>query len=507
MKKKLTQLTAFLLILGSFINCGLFGIGEDKDNNQNLLLGLALLNSRSGGGGNNNAMFVAFPEVPASITATSAARASIQENTKELATNDYKFRNSTNTASVASVYDLVRITAKSTRDISKSIGDLVASLEKLGTTNVQATSTGAADGWANQPAKFRYATSTTIISGRKLEVWWNAAPAPYSNNKAIEMNFTGSSASGDMSGYIFCRFLAKTGDATLGKAYIKFDYKASSKLKRMAVIMQDIGPTFTDTAHFYVQEENGITTMDGGYSVDNYSPNLTGVVAANRIYIFNAAGDSSKAVMNAMLPLQTDTTAVNYLNLTNGNIGQVWTNFILASTNLTVLNTIPGCTTISATGLTSGNPTVSAPLANYSITTLKACMDANNPATNFKDLYFLTNIKNPAYFNASGSNATLYGVESLDLADSNRAAFTNLQVLLLTTTRSSTSREYQADFSPTAISNLNLFTGVNVPQGTTPNTFPSINAMWGGNTAGTGISTANATANTVNGSADNTAPF
>lgn len=516
MKKRLIQLILIILILGTVLNCGLFGIGgdDDKDKNRNLLLGLALLNSRRSSGSASRDMFVAFADIPTTITASSNISTSVQANAKVLATTDYRFRNSANTSSVAGVYDLVRVTAKATRDISKSIGDIVKALEPFATTTTLQGSNTASDGWGNQPSKYKYGASTTISGGRKLEVWWNNAPAPYNNNKAIEMNYTGSSAGGNMSGYIFCRYLGKAGDTTLGKAYIKFDYNAASNVRTMAVILQDIGsaPLFGDTAHFFVKEENGVTTMDGGYSVDNYTPNITGVNPANRIYIFNAAGNSERAVVNAAFPLQTDTTSAIYANTTNGNIGQVWTNFLLASTNpnyLASINTVGGTCgagTINATGLTNGNPTTSSPATNYSVATLKTCMDQNNPATNFKDVYFLTNIKNPAYFNASGSGATLYGVESLDSGDGNKSAFDTLQALLPATTRAVSSTTYQADFSPIAISSLNLFTGANVPSGSTANTFPSINAVWGSG-SGTGTSTANAPANSVNGSRDDTAPF
>ena len=57
--------------------------------------------------------------------ASGSASTSIQAESKVLFTADYRFQNSTNTASVSNIYDLVRVTAKATRDIAKSIGDLV----------------------------------------------------------------------------------------------------------------------------------------------------------------------------------------------------------------------------------------------------------------------------------------------------------------------------------------------------------------------------------------------
>lgn len=502
---KIKNFLTIFLICFLMIQCNLFQTEKENNDLRNLAI-LGFVSSNRNSSTTSRDMYTGFADIPTSIykTVASGSSASSIQETRLLATSDFRFQNSTNTSSVSLVYDLVRITSRTTRDVTKSIGDLVKALEAIPTTStLQGTDT-----WGGQPSKYRYGSSTTISGGRKLEVWWNNAPAPYSNNKAIEMNYTGSSSGGNITGYLFCRFLGKSGDTVLGKAYIKFEYNASTNIRNMVIILQDVGNTFTDTAHFFVKEENGVTTLDGGYSVDNYNPSSTGVTTSNRIYIFNAAGNSSRAVINAAFPLQTDTTTAIYANTSLGNIGQVWTNFILANTStVTTLNGLGGScsgSNITSTNAQGGNPTTL--LATISVANVKTCLDSINPSVNAKDFYFITNIKNPAYFTVNGSTVSLYGVESLEASDSNKSSFDSLQNLLSSTTRNTSSTSYQADFSPDKISNLNLFTGLNVPAGTTANTLPSINAVWGNGT-GTGTSTANATANAVNGSADNTAPF
>ena len=502
-----------LLLLALFMmaGCSLFEKEKNDDSKRNLLV-LAALSNRSSTGSTRE-MYTGFADIPTSIyktVASGSASTSIQAETKTLATTDYKFQNSAGTSSVSGIYDLVRVTAKSTRDIAKSIGDLVKALETIPvTTTLQGTDT-----WGGIASKYRYQTSTILTGGKKLEVWWNNGAAPYSNNKAIEMNYTGSTASGNINGFVFVRYLSATNATTLSKAYINFNYNASTNTRTMVVILQDIGSTYTDKAHFFVQEVNGVTSMDGTYTVYNYNPNATGVAAANRAYVFSAIGNSSKAVVNAALPLATDTTTAIYANTAMGNIGQVWTNFIFA--NSSTVSTVQGLGGTCANPNvmltpTSGNPTATTAVSGAvtTVANLKACLDAINPSVNAKDVYFLTNIKNPAYFSVSGNTVSLYGVESLDASDANKAAFDTLQnsTSFLTSTRTTADTTYAATLNASTVNLLDLFTGVSVPQGTSATTLTSLNAMWGNGTPGTGTSTSSAGTNTVNGSVDNTAPF
>jgi len=518
-KIKIIKMFSLLLIPVLFLmECK----SKSNDDNKTNLLVLAALANRSSGSAARD-MYTGFADIPASIyktVASGSASSSIQAESRTLYTADYRFQNSTNTASVSGVYDLVRATAKTTRDIAKSIGDLVGSLETIPVTT---TLTGTAT-WANVASKYRYAPSTILTNGKKLEVWWNNAAAPYSNNKAIELNYTGSTASGNMSGFVFVRFLQTSTSTTLSKAYINFNYNASTGTRVMVVILQDIngggtGTNFRDRAHFYVQEVNGVTTMDGTYTITGFNPNSTGVNASDRAYVFSAIGNSSRAVVNAAFPQVTDNTTAIYATTTLGNIGQVWTNFILANTSIVSgLNTIGGscsASNITTTSASGGNPGTL--IATNSIANLKTCLDSINPAVNAKDVYFLTNIKNPAYFSVSGNTVSLYGVESLDASDANKSAFDALQnatsfTPISSAVRTTSNTTYAAAFDATSVYNLNLFTGTNIPNtaqgaGGSATDLTKLNAQWGNGTPETGTSSSTAGTNSVNGSSDNTAPF
>ena len=511
----------FSLILLSFSLIA--GCSEKKDDSSKTnLLALAALSSRSSSASTATTrdMYTGFADIPSSIykTVASGATASVQGQSRTLATTDYKFQNSANDASVSKVYDLVRGTAKTTRDIAKSIGDIVKALEVIPvTTAIEGSNPAGSTGWANLASKYKFQPSTILSGGKKLEVWWNNAPAPFANNKAIEMNYTGSSTSGNMSGFVFVRFTSVTNATTLSKAYIRFDYNATTSTRSMVVILQDIGPTFTDKAHFFVQEVNGVTSMDGTYTANNFNANSTGVAVANRAYVFSAIGNATKAVVNAAFPLATDNTTAIYANTAMGNIGQVWTNFIFA--NPTIVALVQGVSACAAPSVvltpTNGNPT-GGTVTGAGVTTvaaLKTCLDAiitaQSSTNSVKDTYFLTNIKNPAYFSVSGNTVSLYGVESLEASDTNKTAYDALQnnTSFLSSTRTTTNTTYAAALDAVSVTGLNLFTGTGVPTGSSATDLTKLNAQWGGSATGTGTSTSSATANTVNGSIDNTAPF
>jgi hypothetical protein len=197
-----------------------------------------------------------------------------------------------------------------------------------------------------------------------------------------------------------------------------------------------------------------------------------------------------------------------------GNIGQVWTNFIFA--NSSTVSTVQGLGGSCANPNvmltpTNGNPTATTAVSGAvtTVANLKTCLDSINPSVNAKDVYFLTNIKNPAYFSVTGNTVSLYGVESLDASDTNKAAFDALQnsTSFLSSTRTTANTTYAAGLDAVTVSGLNLFTGTGVPTGTSATSLTSLNAQWGGSTTASSTSTSSATANTVNGSIDNTAPF
>ncbi|MBE7412570.1 MAG: hypothetical protein L6Q54_14225 [Leptospiraceae bacterium] len=479
---------------------------KDKDDKTGLFVLAALLAS------GQRDMYGGFADIPASIYKSSASSASSSIR-QTLATSDYKFKSGT--SSVAGVFDLVKVTAKNTRDIAKSIGDLVKALEDLNVT-VSSTALTGTSTWGEKPAKYSYKSSTKLSGGKLLEIWWNNAGGAYANNKAIEMNYTGSVASGSINGYLWVRFLSSATATTLSKAYINFEYKASTNTRTMVVIMQDIGPNYQDKAHFFVQEVSGTTKMDGGYTAYGFNPNATGVTAADRTYVFNAIGNSGKAVINAAFPLSSDNTSTVFSNTSLGNIGQVWTSFILAnSSTVSTVNSLAGygITSCGASYIAqtpnNGNPT--SLLSTFSVANLKNCLDSllavaptNSGA---QGVYFLTNIKNPAYFTYTGSNASLYGVESLAANDALYTDFKALQDNLATAPRTTANTTYPASMDAASIASINLFTGVGIPTGSSATALTSLNAQWGNGTPFNGTSSSSAGTNSVNGSSDNTAPF
>lgn len=500
----------------SLLSISFFACTKEKENDsiRNLVL-LSALSSRSSTA-TSREMYTGFAEIPSSIyktVASGSTSASIQSDSKTLFTADYRFQNSNNTASVSGIYDLVKISAKTTRDIAKSIGDLVKALEAIPVS----TTLQGSDTWAGVSSKYRYQTSTILTGGKKLEVWWNNGAAPFLSNKAIEMNYTGSSTSGSINGFVFVRYRSNSTATTLSKAYINFNYNATTDTRSMVVILQDIGESFTDKAHFYVQEVNGITSMDGAYTVNGYNPNVSGVTAANRAYVFSAIGNSSKAVVNAAFPLTTDSTSSIYSNTAMGNIGQVWTNFIFAnSTTVSAVQGIGGSCANPNIILTptNGNPAGGSAVGVTTVSALKTCLDAiitaqSGSTNSVKDTYFLTNVKNPAYFTISSNTVSMYGVESLESSDSNKVAFDALQnnSSFLSSTRSSSNSIYSANLDAATVSSLNLFTGIGIPVGTSATSLTSLNSQWGNGTPGTGSSSSTAGTNTINGSSDNTAPF
>jgi len=511
--------TLIALLLTSTILSGCSGTNKEKNSEGNsgllALASIASQNKNSAVSNSNREMYNGFADIPASIYKPVGISQTSSSTQRTLATSDYRFVNSTNTSSVAVVYDLVRTTAGSTRDIAKSIGDIIQVLEPI---SVLTARTGS-DRWGGVASKYKYQASSILAGGKKLEIWWNSSTAPYNSNKALELEFTGSST-GSNSGFVFVRFLSSTSATSLSKAYIKFDYNISTNVRTMVVILQDIGANYTDNAHFFVQEISGVTSIDGAYTVKGYNANsagtATGVTAAGRAYVFSAIGDANKSVIRAAFPLTTDNTSAIYGNTILGNIGQVWTNFILANTQtVATLNSInlPACnnSNITSTNASGGNPTTL--IASISVANLKTCLDAiitaQSSTDSVKDVYFLTNIKNPAYFTVTGGAVSLHGVESLDVTDTNKSAFDALEnnSTFLNSTRTASNTTYAANLDAVNVAAINLFTGTSIPKGTSATNLTNLNAQWGNGTPGTGTSSATAGTNTVNGTVDNTAPF
>ena len=121
---KMIKICSLLLISAIASGCSIFQKEKDDDSKFNMVAIAALFaNATKPATGTSRDIYTGFADIPASIyqTATTSTSASIQAESRTLASTDYKFVGSS--SSVSSVYDLVRTTAKTTRDITKSIGD------------------------------------------------------------------------------------------------------------------------------------------------------------------------------------------------------------------------------------------------------------------------------------------------------------------------------------------------------------------------------------------------
>ncbi len=164
--------TTKLLILLLTILSGCSGTQKEKDSEGNAgLLALASVTSQNKNSkvssNSNREMYNGFADIPASIYKPVGISQTSSSAQRTLATSDYRFVNSTNTSSVAVVYDLVRTTAGSTRDIAKSIGDIIQVLEPI---SVLTTRTGT-DRWGGVASKYKYQASSILAGGKKLEIW------------------------------------------------------------------------------------------------------------------------------------------------------------------------------------------------------------------------------------------------------------------------------------------------------------------------------------------------
>lgn len=169
MKTHTTKLLILLLTILS--GCSRTQKEKDSEGKSNLFALISLTSQNKNSKVNSNReMYSGFADIPASIykpVGISSSSSSMQPDSRTLATSDYRFVNSTNTSSVAVVYDLVRTTAGSTRDIAKSIGDIIQVLEPI---SVLTTRTGT-DRWSGVASKYKYQASSILAGGKKLEIW------------------------------------------------------------------------------------------------------------------------------------------------------------------------------------------------------------------------------------------------------------------------------------------------------------------------------------------------
>ena len=429
---------------------------EDDDSG---LFGLALLAAAS----QSTPIYAGFADVPASISATAT-----NTGTSAFSTSTQALDVSGNSVlePITAVYNPVRSSIKLNRDIVFSVGELVQALKGFDPAGqvVESTTT-----WSGQAAKIKYQADTTFgEGGRKLEVWWNNAPAPYGSLKAFEIVFrdlnSGNESTQDINGVAWGRFL-QGDNATLGIAHVDFDYTASTGLKTLAVILQGTNVTgTTDNAHFYVRVENGITTMDGTITAKAYTENVSNSTSS-RAYVFAAAGSDTlgRAVVKAAFPLSTSTDTADATVYGTGQLSsfsEIYTDWILS--NSTAFSTLTStglgaCTSLSAPS--SSNPTST---SGSTAAQLQSCLDAVNAANAgaANSFYYITQIQNSGYYTYGNGVATLQAVGSAPTGDT---SYDTVSAQLLSGIRTTGSADYAADFTPNAVSNLDITAGTNIP--------------------------------------------
>lgn len=422
---------------------------KDKNKNRNLLAALAIANSSQSIGLLCNSSFEGFACIPDSLTSS----ASNTKGLKQSVVGDSKYAN------LPSIYQPVRDSLKLNREILENIAKLVAELRKVG--DVTNTLTGTST-WNNQPAKYKYRKSTLRNGGKHLEVWYNGAAAPFLNQKAIEVDFKDGGVNGEVEGQLW--ILLKNSNNTTYKAHVTFAYNGETKKRSSAVILNgylsERGKI--ENAHFFVKEENGIASIDGGITLADFSPGTVGsttIPNAGRVYLFSGAGSTERAVLNIALPLDTSTSTTVFNNEDVANISEVWTDWLLygLSSQLGTINLV--CTgSTSLTAPTNPNPTTN---EGSSAATLRACFDkilTADPNNNVKNFYYIANAKNPAFYSFSNGKAVLESIET-----PNDSSWATVQVKLTTTIRNGNNLgDYNANFTAQAIRNLDLISGTGI---------------------------------------------
>jgi len=401
MKRLFSFLSAGLLVL----SCSMFQKDDkNKDKNKFLLLAAAVATSANSLSSANcgNVSYSGIACIPDSIAATSKV------STKEIVLDNDLY------TKIKDVYEPVRATVKLNRDIVKSISDLIVSLRTVTVTDT--AQTGSTNDWGGQKAKYRYAKSTAISGGKRLEVWWNTSSAIYGTKKAFEINFKEDGS--NVTGYLWARTL-NSDNATLATVYVKFTADTSTGKKTTAVAMKGFYSGYTklpENGFYYIKEENNLASLDGGFTLTNYNPSITGVTALSRAYLFTAAGSASRGAVKIAFPRIDSTDVTVWDNGSVANLPEVWTDWILyslsAQSQLTSIKSLSSsCSSLTA-------PSTDNPVTNSGSTAaeFKTCIDALYKAypanTGIKDIVYITRILNPAFYSVSGTNVFLDATET-----------------------------------------------------------------------------------------------
>lgn len=478
------RLFLFLLLTIFALSC----TPKKDDTNQNLAILLALA-SRGNTGLLASCTDSTFPGtacVPTSLTSNS-----VNTTTGRVVTAGNTLYNN-----LTSVYQPVRSNLNLNRSVLTNISQLITALRAIPSSSIPAQGTST---WGTpaQPTKFRYSASAQRSGGRRLEVWFNNAPAPYGNLKAFEMNYTDGGDNGIIQGQVWARTL--NSNNTLGLAYVEFNYNGSNRTRSNALVVDgyfDSNTNVNERAHIFVNEGNGAARIDGGFTVTNAPTTTAGLSnLGQRVYVYNAIANDTRALVNVAFPLASSTSTSVFGNQDVANIAEVWTGWILFSLQFqgslsSIVNSgATGCSVITA-------PSVAHPTTRQGATSaqFKTCLDAIRVSlpTAGNDVYFVTGAQNPAFYSftptaAGGTgNAILQATEAPPTGDT---SWDSLRSLISTTLRNGQGADgYTANFTAAGIAGLSILSGANLQP----------NQQWGNGASGT---------NSLNGSANDTAPF
>ena len=400
-------------------------------------------------------IYKGFTDIPRVITSPAANASSLTTSM----TNGLVVAGNSKLEKITAVFNPVREAIKGSRDIIHEIGQLVAALSDLnpGDQVIRIT----INDFQGQPAKAQYQSDSTHgAGGRKLEIWWDNAPAPYYSLKGLELVFI-NKTSGDIQGEVWARYLENN---LLHTIFVDFNYFAREKTSNMSVINQDASGNHI---HMFVKKENDIVSIDGSITVRNFAVPVLPGVTIDRTYVFNAAGsdESGRGAVQAALPLITSTSIDVYGIGAFESFSEIYTDwFLLVNTGTAygqfynMLNAVglPACSGVFSA---PSNPNPPAPEGNTA-TQLLTCMNAIRAVlpTAFDDIYFVPQIQNPAFFSKSGDTVTLQAVGAAP-----DSSFDAVTARLLGKIRSPSDADYPADFTPNAVAGIDIVNGTNIP--------------------------------------------
>lgn len=430
-----------------------FGGCKNKDEGGagGLLLLAALLN-RSGPA----PFYAGFTDIPNSITQSAANTSSSASTAALTVAGDPTLEG------IANVFNPMRDVIKLNREIIYHVGTLVYFLKRFDPAGQVWQDTTS---WGNQSAKIQYQDDDTVYTGgRKLEVWWDNAPAPYNSLKAMELIFKdpnpGNEKTQDIQGHLWARFLNEEKGNSLGMIFVEFSYDAANDIGSMKVIITGGGKSGTENAHMYVRRENDITSVDGTIIVKGITEAIHNTTS-DRAYVFSAAGsdESGKAVVKAGFPLLTSTTVNAYDSGIIEAFAEVYTDWILYDTVAPddPYDILKGIAVAECSGLTAttgaGAPNQDA-MSGSSAIDLISCFDNSGGASFWSTVYYIPNIQNPAYFSYNNGRVVLEQV-----GGTTPSGYATLEGRTLTGIRQAADLDYGADFLAPTVDGLDFSTG------------------------------------------------